>query len=349
MPSLAALTDLLRAWTVPFVAWGSQFAWWTYVGAAGLAAGLLWRRRGRVGSPRAVLRYLLPARLVGHRSTRLDVRLLVVALVVGSLQEPWVAGAVSFVRDAVARGEGLVFGASTALGPNGAASPWVTALSVLATFLAIELGYWLAHLAMHRVAALWEFHKVHHSAQVLTPLTEWRQHPLEWALFPVVIGAVVAAVQGALVTAFGAAAVTAAGGANLILVGFMVSVLHLRHSELPFAATGWLGRLVQSPAHHQIHHSVDPAHYDRNLGFCLSLWDWAFGTLVVPEKGARYRFGLGEEDRALETVGGSLVAPFWRALGMRPSTALRTNEGGTSPLTAPPAGGSGEGTALLGG
>ena len=48
---------------------------------------------------------------------------------------------------------------------------------------------------MHRVPALWEFHKVHHSAEVLTPLTEWRQHPLELMLFPVVIGAATAVVR----------------------------------------------------------------------------------------------------------------------------------------------------------
>ena len=45
-------------------------------------------------------------------------------------------------------------------------------------FLAYELGYWLNHYLSHRIAFLWEFHKVHHSATVLTPLTNFRVHPI---------------------------------------------------------------------------------------------------------------------------------------------------------------------------
>ena len=32
---------------------------------------------------------------------------------------------------------------------------------------------------MHRIPALWEFHKVHHSAEVLTPITFYRSHPVD--------------------------------------------------------------------------------------------------------------------------------------------------------------------------
>ena len=38
-----------------------------------------------------------------------------------------------------------------------------------------------------------------------------------------------------------------------------------------------------------------------------------FGTLCLPEKGARYAYGLGEEDPALRTAAGSIVAPYARA------------------------------------
>ena len=34
-------------------------------------------------------------------------------------------------------------------------------------------------IGFHKIPALWEFHKVHHSAEVMTPLTELRQHPVE--------------------------------------------------------------------------------------------------------------------------------------------------------------------------
>src|ERR1039458_8498353 len=40
----------------------------------------------------------------------------------------------------------------------------------------------------HAIPALWEFHKVHHSAEVLTPLTEMRTHPVEIIAFMNIIG-----------------------------------------------------------------------------------------------------------------------------------------------------------------
>ena len=37
----------------------------------------------------------------------------------------------------------------------------------------------VAHYLQHRVPVFWEFHKVHHSAQVLTPITLYRMHPID--------------------------------------------------------------------------------------------------------------------------------------------------------------------------
>jgi sterol desaturase/sphingolipid hydroxylase (fatty acid hydroxylase superfamily) len=224
------------------------------------------------------------------------------------------------------------------MGPGetaGTPSLAVTAVTIVLNFLAIELGYWTAHFAMHRIPALWEFHKVHHSAEVLTPLTEWRQHPLELLLFPIVIGAATAAVRVPMLHAFGPRA-QLIDPSSLIVTAFAFTILHLRHSELPFSATGWLGRLIQSPGHHQIHHSTKPEHYDRNLGFCLSLWDWVFGTLCLPERGSRYVYGLGEDDPALRTVSGSMLAPFRRAAG-RAFGAPAAAQADRPALTMPPA------------
>lgn len=38
-----------------------------------------------------------------------------------------------------------------------------------------------------------------------------------------------------------------------------------------------------SPAQHQIHHSLAHKHWDENYGEVFAIWDWAFGTLYVPE------------------------------------------------------------------
>jgi sterol desaturase/sphingolipid hydroxylase (fatty acid hydroxylase superfamily) len=108
---------------------------------------------------------------------------------------------------------------------------------------------------------------------------------------------------------------TIAGG-NLFLVPFVLFSLHLQHSHVWIPATGRLGRVIFSPAHHQIHHSDNPIHYDRNFGCCLSLWDWMFGTLCVPErKRERLNFGVGTREPGHHTAFGSIVVPFilaWR-------------------------------------
>jgi sterol desaturase/sphingolipid hydroxylase (fatty acid hydroxylase superfamily) len=70
---------------------------------------------------------------------------------------------------------------------------------------------------------------------------------------------------------------------------------------------------VHSPAHHQIHHSTDPRHFDRNLGYALSIWDWAFGTLWVPERRGRVR--LGCDEAAHVGVADALLRPAKSWLG----------------------------------
>jgi sterol desaturase/sphingolipid hydroxylase (fatty acid hydroxylase superfamily) len=290
----------------------SQFFLPTYLaaGVAAIALYMVFNRRGRLSIVGAI-QLVLPRRIVRHASSWLDLKLFFVgsyyvllqALLVGGATFVTVPGAVNVLNH--------VFGAApTAIGP----SYVVTGLTMLSVFIAIEFGYWVSHFMMHKIPALWEFHKVHHSAEVLTPLTEWRQHPLELALFPILMSGASCLVQGPFVWYFGASAqVVNPVTANLISMAFWYTILHLRHSELPFYATGLLGKIIQAPAHHQVHHSTNPKHFDKNLGYCLSIFDWIFGTLYVPRKGEKFSFGLGHKDSALETAIGSMIAPFGRA------------------------------------
>ena len=73
-------------------------------------------------------------------------------------------------------------------------------------------------------------------------------------------------------------------------------------------------RLVMSPAAHQIHHSVDPAHYGRNLGNALAVWDWLFGTLYLPAATReRLSFGVPDQDASAHTIRGTLITPVMKA------------------------------------
>ena len=290
----------------------SQYFLATYL-AAGFTALILYlviKRRTSL-SLRAAYALLLPRKLLSHQSTKLDLKLFFVGLYYLVLQIFLVGGTtVLSVSGTVAMFNRILGAPPAAIGP----SYLVTGVTMLLVFMAVEFGYWFSHFMMHKIPMLWEFHKVHHSAEVLTPLTEWRQHPLELALFPVLMGGAACLVQGPMVWYFGEAAqVLDPTKANLISMAFWYTILHLRHSELPFYATGLLGKIIQAPAHHQVHHSTNPIHFDMNLGYCLSIWDWLFGTLYVPKKGEKFSFGLGHPDDALETAIGSVLAPISRA------------------------------------
>jgi sterol desaturase/sphingolipid hydroxylase (fatty acid hydroxylase superfamily) len=164
---------------------------------------------------------------------------------------------------------------------------------------------------------LWEFHRVHHTAEVLSPLTNFRMHPVDSLIFANIISVALGVAHGVgLHVLGGAARETLLSGSNIIFVVFVFATVHLQHSHVPIRFGGWLGKVLLSPAHHHIHHSTDRAHFDRNLGSCLAVWDWMFGTLILPDAvRGKLTFGADVEgDRYTpHSIAGSLVWPFVRA------------------------------------
>jgi sterol desaturase/sphingolipid hydroxylase (fatty acid hydroxylase superfamily) len=187
-------------------------------------------------------------------------------------------------------------------------------------FVAYELAFWVDHYLSHRVPFLWEFHKVHHTAEVLSPITNFRVHPVDSVVFFNILR-IFLGTTGGVMTYLQLGNAFAVGGTNAILVAFIFLTVHLQHSHVWVATTGWLGRVILSPAHHQIHHSDNPIHFDKNFGATLSVWDWLFGTLHMPErKRERIHFGIPAQVPSHHTATGGLVTPFVKAWErLRPS------------------------------
>ena len=102
-----------------------------------------------------------------------------------------------------------------------------------------------------------------------------------------------------------------------MLVAFIHLYVHLQHTHVWIVFRGALGRVFLSPAHHQIHHSTDPAHFNKNLGSCLALWDWIFGTLHMPAKEReKLQFGVAPAYADAHTINGEFLAPFGRSFGV---------------------------------
>ncbi len=181
-------------------------------------------------------------------------------------------------------------------------------------FLAYEFGYWLDHWLKHRIPMLWELHKVHHTAEVLTPLTTFRMHPLDTFIFGNILAATAAVTNGIGAYLFGDTTYQyVLSGNNIILVVFIHLYIHLQHTHMWIAFRGALGRIFVSPAHHQIHHSTNPIHFNKNLGSCLAVWDWLFGTLHVPAKEReKLTFGVEPGYADAHTVTGEFISPVGR-------------------------------------
>ena len=119
-------------------------------------------------------------------------------------------------------------------------------MATLFELLAYELAYWFGHYLFHRIPALWEFHKVHHSAEVMTTFTELRQHPVEILAFMNLIAIATGTVFGVMTYVFGPGVqpFTLLNG-NILLMLFLVTYGHLRHSHMWIPFTGVAG---QDPA-----------------------------------------------------------------------------------------------------
>ena len=161
-------------------------------------------------------------------------------------------------------------------------------------FIIDDFSRFLLHRQMHKWQFLWAFHKVHHSAEVLTPLTIFRTHPIEGILF----GLRAALVQGFCLSIFlfvfgnGVDLVTVFG-VNIAVVLFHATGSNLRHSNISIRYWRVLEYIFISPAQHQIHHSIDQKHFNRNYGVVLAIWDWLFGSLHHSESD-KLRYGLGQ-------------------------------------------------------
>jgi sterol desaturase/sphingolipid hydroxylase (fatty acid hydroxylase superfamily) len=205
------------------------------------------------------------------------------------------------------------------LGPGRPAplTPWIaSSLLTIGLFLAYELGYWVDHRLSHAIPFLWAFHRVHHTAEQLSPLTNFRVHPVDSIVYLNILALFIGLTHGALTYWLGSGlSQFSIANNNVILFVFMFLLIHLQHSHVWIPARGFWGRIIQSPAHHQLHHSTNSAHFNRNFGGCLAVWDWLFGTLLIPEKHReRLAFGVESEGENPHSVVGAVIVPTARAL-----------------------------------
>ena len=303
--------QLSRAFLSP----GSHFSLFSLASAFCIGFVVLAIRRYKKGRRirlKPLLRALFPKHIVMSRSSLADLGYFYFNLFVFGIIFGWAV--LSYA--ALSRGVADLLTATFGPMPPVPLPVFVSrSIITLMLFLAYELGYWLNHYLSHRIPFLWEFHKVHHSATVLTPLTNFRVHPVYMCIFLNILAVCVGGTNGVGDYLLGQPSPQyGLSETNIILVFFIYLYVHLQHSQLWISFTGWLGRVLMSPAHHQIHHSRDPAHFNKNLGSCLAVWDWMLGTLHIPAAEREVlEFGVEPDREHAHTIRGELLAPFGRA------------------------------------
>jgi sterol desaturase/sphingolipid hydroxylase (fatty acid hydroxylase superfamily) len=175
--------------------------------------------------------------------------------------------------------------------------PLIVAISyTVFLFVLDDFSRFATHLSLHRIPCLWVFHKIHHSAETLNPLTVFRTHPVESVLFSFRAIAVQSLSIALFVFLFGSSVdLISIYGVNFVLFIFNLTGANLRHSHIQLRYGAILERVFISPAQHQIHHSIDPNHHNRNFGAALAVWDWMAGSLCVAHKNLKLEFGLSRE------------------------------------------------------
>lgn len=275
----------------------------------------IWKRsrRGRSTPLRVLLRGFFPRKLLFGASTRADIGYLVINTFGAGLLLGWAILSYHTVGKTTLQMLVSGFGAVSPTSLPG----WATMLiGTVALFVAYELGYWLDHYLSHKVLFLWEFHKVHHSAEELSPLTNFRVHPVDGLVFVNIMALTMGLTHGVISYVFGTPVQQfTIAHSNAIIVVFTYLLAHLHHTSVWIPFTGIWGRILISPAHHQIHHSTNPIHFDKNMGSCLAIFDWMFGTLHIPAKEReQITYGVDGMDHP-HAVGEGLVMPVVRAFG----------------------------------
>lgn len=284
----------------------------TALGTAGFAYWKAVRER----SLKDFLSFMLPTEILFHPSSKADFLFWFTnKLLAPIFRIPLGISFVAAVGYSTHRLFGSLFSIEAPLA--GPAGPVTLIFFTITMLLAYDISYYLYHLAQHRIPFMWELHKVHHSAEVLVGVTKDRVHPLDDLMTRMWDGLIPGVCFGIWsLVAFDPVEVTIFG-MNVYVLRNILMMDFVRHTHLKISF-GVLDSIVLCPHWHQLHHSSDPRHYDKNFGLMFSFWDRWFGTLCIPEPSENFKFGLSERDfPQYQSLYGLYILPLkkmWRLL-----------------------------------
>ena len=99
--------------------------------------------------------------------------------------------------------------------------------------IVLDLTGYVVHYLQHKVPILWEFHKVHHRREVMHPLSNYREHPVDNFFYLLLIGMGYGAVAGGVYAYAGVVpSVPSVLGVPVLMFLFNIVAYNLRHSHV---------------------------------------------------------------------------------------------------------------------
>ena len=163
---------------------------------------------------------------------------------------------------------------------------WAIWIQLLVMFVARDFIQWWVHRLLHWSPVLWEFHKVHHSVEQMGFAAHLRYHWMETVVYRFV--------------EYMPLAMIGFGIDDFFIVHIIsLSIGHFNHSNFSFNL-GPFKYFFNNPAMHIWHHAFEMPEnrkYGINFGISLSLWDYIFGTAVIPHNGRDIKLGFPGLDK----------------------------------------------------
>lgn len=272
--------------------------------ASSVAIAFLVYLKVRTAHPQAhksFLRFLFPAKVWSNPSAWLDVRYFFFTQFFGQFLLLGLTSIASLAAFRLVTGFAAYEDIPIATALTGWKGSVLAVGFMFISFIVSDFVSFYMHYLQHKVSFLWQFHKVHHSAEVMHPLSNFREHPMDNLVYMSMIGLSYGVVTGLSVNLIGyVPGMPTLLGLPILMFLFNIMGYNLRHSHVWLRWPGVWSKVFPSPAHHHVHHSCHPDHLDKNFAFLFPVWDVLFRTYVMPEDNRDVKFGVTEKDKGHE-------------------------------------------------
>ena len=153
-------------------------------------------------------------------------------------------------------------------------------------WLVYEFWYWVQHWAAHKVRVLWCIHSPHHAPASIHMLIGTNHHVVESVFYMPFFA-------GFMPALLGVDPLVCLG--NNVVDSVWGSFLHISDEVVPEGRYGVVGRILQTPSHHRVHHAKNVRYLDRNFSSITLFWDWVLGTLQPLRSEESAHYGITRE------------------------------------------------------